>query len=102
MPRRSSGKIKVLGEAAQGMVNAEIHNMLSGKFVSEHDAFLARRIAYVIGGGDVRTGSLVDEDVILTPGARSVRRFLERRKDRGPGRAHAQDRETPAQLDRAA
>jgi len=62
-PRR---KIKVLGQATQGMVNAEIANMLSGKFISEYDAFLAKKIAYVIGGGDVRDNSEVAEDVILT------------------------------------
>ncbi|MBT8357010.1 MAG: enoyl-CoA hydratase/isomerase family protein, partial [Deltaproteobacteria bacterium] len=58
-------KIKVFGESAQGMINAEIFNMVSAKFVSEHDAFLAKRIAYVISGGDVRANSEVDEDVIL-------------------------------------
>ena len=58
-------KVKVVGQNAQGMVNAEIYNMLSGKFISEYDAFLARRIAFVIGGGDVRENSEVDEDVIL-------------------------------------
>ena len=62
-PRR---KIKVLGQAAQGMVNAEISNMLNGKFISEYDAFLAKKIAYVISGGDVRDNSEVEEDVILT------------------------------------
>jgi 3-hydroxyacyl-CoA dehydrogenase len=59
-------KIKVLGQAAQGMVNAEVANMLSGKFVSEYDAFLAQKIAYVISGGDVRDNAEVEEDVILT------------------------------------
>ena len=59
-------KIRVLGQAAQGMVNAEISNMLSGKFISEYDAFLAKKIAYVISGGDVRDNSEVAEDVILT------------------------------------
>jgi len=58
-------KLKVLGESAQGMINAEIFNMLQGRYVSEYDAFLAKRIAYVIAGGDVRTGSKIDEDVIL-------------------------------------
>ena len=59
-------KIKVLGQAAQGMVNAEISNMLNGKFISEYDAFLAKKIAYVISGGDVRDNAEVEEDVILT------------------------------------
>ena len=59
-------KIKVLGQAAQGMVNAEISNMLNGKFISEYDAFLAKKIAYVISGGNVRDNAQIEEDVILT------------------------------------
>ncbi len=59
-------KIRILGQAAQGMVAAEVSNMLSGKFISEYDAFLAKKIAYVISGGDVRDNTKVDEDVILT------------------------------------
>jgi len=55
----------VMGDAGQGMVNAEIYNMLHGKFMSEYDAFLARRIAYVMSGGQVKVGSSVDEDTIL-------------------------------------
>jgi len=58
-------KIQVLGEAAQGMINAEIFNMLHGKFISEYDAFLAQRIAYVVSGGNVRDNSEIDEDAIL-------------------------------------
>jgi 3-hydroxyacyl-CoA dehydrogenase len=55
----------VMGNGGQGMVNAELFNMLNGKFMSEHDAFLAKRIAFVMSGGDVKTGSEIDEDVIL-------------------------------------
>ncbi|MDX1706984.1 MAG: 3-hydroxyacyl-CoA dehydrogenase NAD-binding domain-containing protein [Desulfobacterales bacterium] len=58
--------IKVLGQAAQGMVAAEVSNMLNGKFITEYDALLAKKIAYVISGGDVRDNAHVDEDVILT------------------------------------
>jgi 3-hydroxyacyl-CoA dehydrogenase len=55
----------VMGNAGQGMVNAELYNLLKGKFMSEHDAFLAKRIAFVMSGGDVKSGTEVDEDVIL-------------------------------------
>jgi 3-hydroxyacyl-CoA dehydrogenase len=55
----------VMGNGGQGMVNAELYNMLNGKFMSEHDAFLAKRIAFVMSGGDVKSGSEIDEDVIL-------------------------------------
>jgi 3-hydroxyacyl-CoA dehydrogenase len=58
--------IKVLGQAAQGMVAAQISDMANGGFVSEYDAYLAGRIAYVISGGDVRDDGTVEEDVILT------------------------------------
>ena len=57
--------LKVMGDAGQGMVNAEIFNMRNGNFMSDHDAFLAKRIAYVMSGGDVNVGSEVDEDTIL-------------------------------------
>ncbi|MCP3873907.1 MAG: 3-hydroxyacyl-CoA dehydrogenase/enoyl-CoA hydratase family protein [Desulfobacteraceae bacterium] len=55
----------VMGDAGQGMVNAEIFNMLNGKFLSDYDAFLVKRIAYVMSGGNVKVGSAIDEDVIL-------------------------------------
>ena len=58
-------QLKVAGNAAQGMVHAELFNMQSAKYVSEHDVFLAKRIAFVISGGDVRANSLVDEELIL-------------------------------------
>jgi 3-hydroxyacyl-CoA dehydrogenase len=48
------------------MVNAEVSNMLSGKFISEYDALLAKKIAYVVSGGNVRDNAQVEEDVILT------------------------------------
>ena len=57
---------RVLGQGGQGMVAAQIADMANGQFVSEYDAFLARRIAYVISGGDVRDNAEVTDDVILT------------------------------------
>ncbi|MFH0726010.1 MAG: 3-hydroxyacyl-CoA dehydrogenase NAD-binding domain-containing protein [Pseudomonadota bacterium] len=58
-------KIKVVGEAAQGMVNVQLSDMQQAGFVSEYDAFLARRIAYVLSGGEVKFGCEVEEEVIL-------------------------------------
>ena len=57
--------MKVMGDAGQGMVNAEIFNLRNGNFMSDHDALLARRLAYVMSGGDVNVGSEVSEDTIL-------------------------------------
>ncbi len=58
-------KIRVMGQSAQGMVNAELFNMKSGKYISDYDELLAKRIAFVISGGEVRENSEVDEEVIL-------------------------------------
>ncbi len=73
-------KLKVLGAAAEGMVNGEIFNMQSAGYVSEYDAFLARRIATVVGGGDVRTNSEVDEEVILNLEREAFIDFLKQEK----------------------
>jgi 3-hydroxyacyl-CoA dehydrogenase len=58
-------RLRVIGNAGAGMVNAEIYNMLEGRFMSEYDAFLAKRIAYVMSGGEVNKNTLVTEDAIL-------------------------------------
>jgi 3-hydroxyacyl-CoA dehydrogenase len=73
-------KLKVLGAAAEGMVNGEIFNMQSAGYVSEYDAFLARRIATVVGGGDVRTNSEIDEEVILNLEREAFIDFLKQEK----------------------
>ena len=72
--------LKVFGESAQGMVHGELHNMQSGGFVSEYDVYLARRIAFVISGGEVRANSLIDEDVILTLERQAFVEFVQQEK----------------------
>ena len=72
--------LKVFGEAAQGMVNGEMYNMGKAGFVTAHDAFLARRIAYVISGGETRTNGTIDEDVILTLEREAFIDFLKEEK----------------------
>ena len=39
--------------------------MLAGGFISEYDYYLGSRIAWVMTGGDVDEGSVVDEQWIL-------------------------------------
>ncbi len=58
-------KLIVMGDNGQGMVASQIYNMLNGGFMSEYDAFLAKRIAFVITGGNVKMGTMVDEETIL-------------------------------------
>jgi 3-hydroxyacyl-CoA dehydrogenase len=72
--------LTVLGQAAQGMINAEIANMQTAGYVSEYDGFLARRIAFVISGGEVRENSQIEEDVILTLEREAFLDFLKEEK----------------------
>jgi 3-hydroxyacyl-CoA dehydrogenase len=75
-----SAPIPVIGEAGQGMIDAELYNMKTAGFVSEHDAFLASRIAYVLSGGEVRSSAAVDESVLLTLERRAFVDFVKQEK----------------------
>ncbi|WP_028316415.1 3-hydroxyacyl-CoA dehydrogenase/enoyl-CoA hydratase family protein [Desulfatibacillum aliphaticivorans] len=57
--------IPVLGKSAQGLADQQLFDMLAAGYISEHDALIAKKVAYIIGGGDVRDNSTVDEDYIL-------------------------------------
>jgi 3-hydroxyacyl-CoA dehydrogenase len=72
--------IRVLGQAGQGMAAAQIADMLNGGFISEYDAFLTRRIAHVISGGDVRDNAEIEEDVILSLERKAFLDFLREEK----------------------
>ena len=57
--------IPVLGREAIARLNMIIVNMAKGGFISEHDSIIAEKIAYVLGGGDLNEGELVDEEWFL-------------------------------------
>ncbi len=57
--------IKVLGKSALGMFYAGAHTMLSGKYISEHDAKISQKLAYVMCGGDLSAPTLVSEQYLL-------------------------------------
>lgn len=73
-------KVRVMGQGAHGMVNAEIYNMLHAGFISQYDAYLAARIARVLSGGDVRENSEVEEEVILTLEREAFMEFWQQEK----------------------
>ncbi len=73
-------KVTVFGESAQGMIAAEIYNMHNGGFISDYDALLAKRIAFVISGGEVRANGELDEEAILTLERRTFMDLLRQEK----------------------
>src|SRR4029078_12479179 len=57
--------IKVLGRSALGALHAGINGMWRANYATEHDALVARKLAYVMCGGDLSEQSLVTEQYLL-------------------------------------
>ncbi len=72
--------LPVLGEAGQGMIQAELYNLRQAGFVSEHDAFLAGRIAYVLSGGQARSNARLEEEALLALEREAFVEFFQQEK----------------------
>jgi 3-hydroxyacyl-CoA dehydrogenase len=57
--------IPVAGRSAIATIRAHMANMLEGQYISEHDFLVGSKVAYVMCGGDIEAGSLVDEQWFL-------------------------------------
>ncbi|MFV0605427.1 MAG: 3-hydroxyacyl-CoA dehydrogenase/enoyl-CoA hydratase family protein [Niabella sp.] len=57
--------IKVQGRSALGALLAGINGMLTARYATEHDALVARKLAYVMCGGDLSEPTLVSEQYLL-------------------------------------
>lgn len=57
--------VKVLGRQALGALLAGINGMWRGQYASDHDALVARKLAYVMCGGDLSEQTLVSEQYLL-------------------------------------
>lgn len=55
----------VAGREGHALLQTGLVNWLEGGFISEYDYFLANQLAYVLCGGDVVQGTLVDEAWML-------------------------------------
>jgi 3-hydroxyacyl-CoA dehydrogenase len=57
--------IKVLGRSALSSLYAGVYGMYNGKYASEHDMKIAKKVAYVMCGGDLSGVSYVSEQYLL-------------------------------------
>jgi 3-hydroxyacyl-CoA dehydrogenase len=64
-PPLQNRQIPVAGRTGIATFKASMLNMREGGFISEHDYNIGCRVAEVMCGGDVETGSLVDEQWLL-------------------------------------
>jgi 3-hydroxyacyl-CoA dehydrogenase len=57
--------IKVLGRSALGTMHAGINGMWRGNYATDHDVTVAKKLAYVMCGGDLSEPQLVSEQYLL-------------------------------------
>jgi len=57
--------VKVLGRSALGALYAGIHSMWRGHYATDHDVVVAKKLAFVMCGGDLSEPTLVSEQYIL-------------------------------------
>ena len=57
--------IKVLGQSALGAMYAGINGMWRGKYATDHDVVVAKKLANVMCGGDLSEQTLVSEQYLL-------------------------------------
>ncbi len=57
--------VKVLGRSALGALYSGIHAMKTARYATEHDALVAKKLAYVMCGGDLSEPQFVSEQYLL-------------------------------------
>ncbi len=57
--------VKVLGRGALGALYAGINGMNRGNYITDHDVKIAKKLAYVMCGGDLSETTLVTEQYLL-------------------------------------
>ncbi|HLW83478.1 MAG TPA: 3-hydroxyacyl-CoA dehydrogenase/enoyl-CoA hydratase family protein [Candidatus Acidoferrales bacterium] len=58
-------QIRVLGEEMLAAAKLAIHQMLRGAYISDYDALVARKLAYVLSGGPLSASQIVSEQYVL-------------------------------------
>lgn len=57
--------IQVLGRTGLGTLTVGVESFVAGGYISAHDAKIAKKIAYVLCGGDLSSTAVVDEQYLL-------------------------------------
>jgi 3-hydroxyacyl-CoA dehydrogenase len=64
MPQKRND-VKVIGRGALGALYAGINGMRLGSYITDHDVKIAKKLAYVMCGGDLSEATLVSEQYLL-------------------------------------
>ncbi|MEA4901481.1 3-hydroxyacyl-CoA dehydrogenase/enoyl-CoA hydratase family protein [Desulfitobacterium sp.] len=58
-------KTKTAGSGVRATMELALYGMKEGRYISAYDEYLAKKLAYVMTGGDKPAGSIVDEQYLL-------------------------------------
>jgi 3-hydroxyacyl-CoA dehydrogenase len=58
-------EIRVLGEGFLSAAKLAVHMMVRGGYATEHDAVVARKLAFILAGGSITSPQSVSEQYIL-------------------------------------
>ncbi len=64
-PPSVTGTVYAAGRDVVAAVNIEVHGMIQGGYISEYDGVVARKLGYVLAGGDLSQGQWMDEQYFL-------------------------------------
>jgi 3-hydroxyacyl-CoA dehydrogenase len=64
-PPAPAKHIEVLGNEAMAAFDTGIFMMREAGFASEHDGIIGRAVARIMSGGNVTSGTVVDEEYLL-------------------------------------
>ncbi|MCB0047044.1 MAG: enoyl-CoA hydratase/isomerase family protein [Caldilineaceae bacterium] len=64
-PPVTTGNVYAAGRDHFASVKIETYSMIQGGFISEHDAFIAEKLGYVLTGGDLSEPAWMDEQYFL-------------------------------------
>ena len=65
LPPRPRDDIRVTGRTGKALLELIIYTMKEGGYITDYDAHIARKLAYVLTGGDVEQNTLVSEEYLL-------------------------------------
>mgnify|MGYP001308150398 CR=1 FL=1 len=64
-PPRPRNQIRVTGRSGMALIEFLVYLLRDGLYISDYDAIIAKKVAYVLTGGDVEQNTLVTEQYIL-------------------------------------
>jgi 3-hydroxyacyl-CoA dehydrogenase len=65
IPPKKAKNVMVVGQEGLGIVYVGANSMLSGNYISEHDALISEKLGYVLCGGDLSENTTVSEQYLL-------------------------------------